>query len=130
MVPFQYRALDLLADYETRFIAFGDLWRTQIVDCVNPRTQMCFAMLLDSMTTDAIAELGEDMDDQEFTDRLGNPGNDDTKAMKLLVDLGLDDAVCVLVLGYFAGRRNLIDDQRAWVRFTNLIDEEISIRAC
>ena len=130
MIPFEYRALDLLADYETRFVAFPGLWRSQIQDSSNWRIITSFDALLASMSMEATKDMGEHMSDEEFGTKLGEMSERDEKAIKLMSDLGVDSTTSRTVATYFVSRRNLLEDERAWIRFTNLIDDEISIRAC
>ena len=130
MSPFTYRALDLLADYAPRFAAFPGIWSKDIKDCANPQLAAAFQGFLWASVADELTHLNQELTDTEFQAKLGKPVERDEIAAKILTDLGLNTSENLIILSYFAGRRNLLDDERAWVRFSNLLDEEISIRAC
>lgn len=130
MSPFQYRALDLLADYETRFAYFPSMWFNQIKDCANNEVQVRFAELVDAMCRDASYDLGDHLEDNEMARRLAELTEREMTAIKLMGDLGVRDMLTTSVFSYFVTRQRLIEDERGYVRFTKLIDEEIDMRAC
>lgn len=130
MVPFTYRALDLLADYEPRFAAFPKIWSDQIRDTDNPELVGSFNSFLWASVADALTMLNQELTNEEFKVKLGDPNERDRVAAKSLTDLGINTQANLIALSYFAGRRNLLEDERCWIRFTGLIDDEISIQAC
>ena len=130
MSPFTYRAMDLLADYEPRFAAFPNIWKNNISDSDNPELIDKFNGFLWASVAEALTELNQELTDLDFAMKLGNPTGRDRYVAKLMIDLGINATENMIVLSYFSGRRNLLEDERAWIRFTNLIDEEIDIRAC
>lgn len=130
MMSFEYRALDLLADYETRFAYFPAMFFNHIESSANSEVRVGFIRFLDAMSRDCTEHLCAGMTDEQVGIKLGNFTERDEVAMKSLRDLGVNSAVSGIIAAYFVSRRNLLEDERCWIRFTNLIDEEISIKAC
>ena len=130
MSPFEYRALDLLADYEPRFAYFPAIWRTHIQSSENPDLHRTFGDFLYAMTTDASCDLDLTLTDQEFSEKLGGLTDRDRVQFKILQDLGLWNPITRNVLAYFVSRRNLLDDERCWERIVEMINEELEIRQC
>lgn len=129
-MPFEYRALDLLADYETRFEAFPKIWNDWISGTENEELLTGFTSFLRASVADALIMLSPELDILEFGNKLSHPNDRDRTAAKQLTDLGLNSVTSMMVLSYFAGRRNLLDDERCWVRFCGLIEEIIHEQAC
>lgn len=129
-IDFEYRALDLLADYEPEFTYFPGIWKKTIQPCHEPRVQISFNTLVYSLISEALVDLGKGMDEDEFDTKLGHVTERDNVAIKMMRDLGVNSTLASCVITYFAGRRNLIDDERAWRRFVQILEDQISIQAC
>lgn len=129
-IDFEYRALDLLADYEPQFSHFPGIWKKTIKVSRDERVGISFNNLVYTMVCEAIEALGDGMTDEEFDAKLGHVGDRDQVAIKMMRDLGVNTMIATSVVTYFSARRNLLEDERAWVRFCNLLEEQISLMAC
>lgn len=133
--PFEYRTLELLAQYDSRFALLSNLWLKEIHEVpddlrrerVTPDRVMA---LIVAMVVDATAEAMPEMEPEKFGQTLGKPGDSDIKIANTLNGLGLWNPVSSAATTYFAARRNILDDQRGWVRWTDLVMRELEIRAC
>ena len=129
-MSFEYRALDLLAEYETRFQYVPSMFFNHIEATTNYEVAGSFAQLVDALCKDASLNMGSSLADDEFAARLGELTERELHVIKLLGDLGAWTGLTRSVFSYFVTRQRLLEDERAWIRFTKLVDEEISIRAC
>lgn len=126
MSSFTYRALDLLADHESRFAEFPKIWADQIKDTDNPELEHAFAVFLWASISDSLVRLNQELTYEEFHGKLGSVSEREAKVGKLLHDLGESSTITSMITAYFAGRRNLLDDERCWIRYVQLVEDEIS----
>lgn len=129
-ISFEYRALDLLADYEPEFAPFPGIWKKTIEPSSEPRVHASFTKLVYALMSEALVDLGKGMDEDEFDMKLGDVTERDGAAIKTMHDLGVNSILASCIITYFAGRRNLLDDERAWQRFVQVLEDQISIQAC
>jgi hypothetical protein len=129
-ISFEYRALDLLADYQPEFAPFPGIWKKTIEPSSEPRVHASFTKLVYALISEALVDLGKGMDENEFDMKLGHITERDNVAIKTMRDLGVNSVLASCVITYFAGRRNLIEDERAWQRFVLILDDQISLDAC
>jgi hypothetical protein len=129
-ISFEYRALDLLADYQPEFAYFPGIWKKTIEPSSEPRVQASFTKLVYALISEALVDLGKGMDEDEFDMKLGDVTERDGAAIKTMRDLGVNSILASCIITYVAGRRNLIDDERAWQRFVQVLEDQISIQAC
>lgn len=130
MSPFTYSALDLLADHDPRFAAFPKIWADQINGTDNPDLERAFTIFLWASISDALVRLNQELTDKEFNDKLGTVSDREKAVAKILGDLGEATSITSMITAYFAGRRNLRDDERCWISYVRLVEQEIDIRAC
>lgn len=128
---FEYRALDLLADYDSKFVLFPGIWHHTIRTSGDIRVHDAFGLLVRYMTAESIEAMSHGMTEGEFCDKLGfGPSERDEVAIKMYRDLGIGNNLNAAMLTYFSARRNVLEDERAWVRFTEILREQLDIQAC